>query len=153
MAATVVTDEMRIRAGLRFLRRVDVQINKALKALDEIFESGVTGNALSSFGFSVPDGAGGFKQFVGKMTQAQYNVLTATGNLAGLKQFADAVDNLLTTLDNASGAAANNLNKSLTIGTQLLFPPLGTCTYDDNQTAHCSEAACEDGLLGTWVEG
>ncbi len=103
------------------------------------------------------------------MTDNQNKFLDTADNKASFQAFADAVANLILVLDRGdlnhttaappqggAGRAIDDLRKALQMiiaEVKILFPPLGTCTYDDNQTAHCSEAACEDGLLGTWVEG
>ncbi len=149
------TDDQRIRAGLKFLASADRDAKKAAVILDQIFGGTLPDLTIKRRHFDVTTGPGRTKRYHGRMTQDQFAVLDKSSNKKSLGAFADAVDGLLVIVDADTGQAIDLLLKALA-GTKaalrsVSFPRLGTCTFDDGQTARTTQIVCEGGLLGTWV--
>jgi hypothetical protein len=142
----------RILAGLKFITKADRPIKKAIQELNKTFTGALPSLAIDPHHFDVATGGGATHRYHGKMTAGQYKALNTTANLKSLQKFADAVSKLVTQIDQATNAASDDLLKALKIQIEVAkYPPEGTCTYDNNMMAQCTQIACTEGLLGTWV--
>lgn len=155
-----VTDQQRIRKGLRFLSRADRAVLRAatpLERLEEMTPPTIAGT-LRWFDFTVKG-----SKFRGMMTQEQNAFLRKHTDT--LRHFADAVakvllninDRLLNVLGDLSGALDTPPARRKTFratGGGIGPPTYGCCTYDDNQQQNnVSQSFCLGGLQGTWVAG
>jgi hypothetical protein len=152
-----VSDDQRIRKGLKFLTRADKAVIRASVPLERL-----TGNAnppgihtlLNEFSFSV-----GSNDYSGVMTQEQYTYLQ--GFTGSLGKFANAISSVLINSNNNVVGALSDLNAGLgppmvrnraVVGPRaVVAPAVGCCSYDtDEQSNGIAQTYCEGGLQGQW---
>ncbi|HZU37404.1 MAG TPA: hypothetical protein VFA18_15880 [Gemmataceae bacterium] len=162
---TPPSDHRRIRTGLKALAKLDRRAIKAAVQLEKFagveFPPGVS-DLLQWYTFDV---AG--LQFSGRMTQKQAEYLN-NHNTGTLADFANALSDVLVSLEHAAVQSLKNLSQGLNaVDTQVAAlatasdpvvlaggevdpPPLGTCHYDTDRDAYdVTEDFCEGVLLGT----
>ena len=158
------SDDDRIRTGLKFLEQENKLIIKSIALLLPPGTPHLTpGQLLCWFTFHVSS-----KHYAGRLTQDQANILY--GYVGGtLKQFADAIANLITCMNTAvndpkTGAIAvlaNALGGCPTVTTTTTtgqfsiggvpLPVTGCCSYDTNQKKNgVTSDFCTSGLAGDW---
>jgi hypothetical protein len=159
------SEDQRIRKGLKFLCKADRRAVKAavqLEKLTGLCDPPGVGEVLQWYRFTVQG-----KRYEGRMSRKQYEQLK--GHVGSKKAFADAIADVILSLNNAVVDALKALSKGL-CGTQaavaaaaltgedgdggVFDPPLGCCNYDTNlQKDDVTEYICEVALLGEWKEG
>jgi hypothetical protein len=152
-----VSDDQRIRQGLKFLTKADNAVIRAadyLARLEGTPNSQGVGDLLEVVTFDVA----GYT-YKGKMTQEQYEYLQGftTGSLG---KFADALAKMLLNMNGKVVEAREDLRGALAVpaakrvalaATGDGTPPTGCCTYGSNQQKNgITQAFCEGGLQGTW---
>jgi hypothetical protein len=146
------TDDQLIRAGLKYLAKADRHALRAALALDSLFGGNLSATLhIHPYHFDVTAGPGRTKRYRGHMTDGQAAKLDLATSKQSLAAFAAAVDHVLCRLDHRTTNAIESLLEGLIPAKKMLYPALGTCTYDSTTENNVSKAVCEEGLLGTWV--
>jgi hypothetical protein len=152
-----VSDDKRIRQGLKFLHKADkalIRANLLLEILEEVSNPQGPAELLHKYTFDV-----GGKTYAGTMTQDQSDYLK--GYTASQKKFADAIARVLLKMNRDTLKSMTDLEGALVVpggkakakappGT-ILQAATGCCTYDDNQQSDgVTKAFCQVGLAGQW---
>jgi hypothetical protein len=157
-AVVAVNYDKRIRAGLRYLSKVNSNVLKAGRLLARLNGSDAFAKIhVKSVSFVVEK-----TSYDAKLAQEQYQLLKT--NQTTKQHFSRAVAALLIQVMNDVNGAADNLVEALQPETirrarrgkrtrMLRVQPqyvLGTCYYNDGAMTCCNEPTCVLGLLGTW---
>jgi hypothetical protein len=151
-----VSEEQRIREGLKFLFQADTAVIKAavhLLILQGKPKPPTAARLLERFSFRVEG-----RVYGGKMTRQQRDYLSRhTGDP---EEFADAIAKILVNCNALVRHAVRDLDKALDkprgsrLGGVLDKAKLGCCTFDDNQQEeNITQSFCKGGLQGQWQEG
>jgi len=147
-----VSDNQRIRQGLKFLTKADkvtIRASDPLLRLMGVKNPPKVKDVLAWYAFSI---AG--NDYQGRMSQEQATYLKKF--TTDLKTFADAIARLLIVSNHEVldaikdlGAALETSEKVKVAGSTAL--PVGCCSYDTNlETGDMTQSYCEGGLQGTW---
>ncbi|MGO9469993.1 MAG: hypothetical protein ACLQIB_21785 [Isosphaeraceae bacterium] len=151
-----VSDDQRIREGLKFLTQADKAVIRASRPLEiltgTVNPPGIR-DLLDQFFFSVSGNIYG-----GVMTQAQFTYLQ--GYTDSLANFADAISRLLIknngNVVEALTAASAALDAPVvqhgaaTAQGGVPVPQVGCCNYDSTQCDGITQTYCQTGLQGQW---
>jgi hypothetical protein len=151
-----VSEEQRIREGLKFLSQADTAVIKAaghLLILQGKAKPRTPDQLLERFSFRV-NGRG----YSGKMTRQQRDYLSRhTGDE---EEFADAIAKILVNCNALVRHAVRDLDKALDKPRKghregvLDKVKVGCCTFDNNQQEeNVTQSFCKGGLQGQWQEG